>query len=277
MAVGSSALHTPIKHRFLDIIVGQIVGAASTPRLNWIDTFLTIDCCAGNGDASIHSWTSSPEILYKHLDWASRHDLKATGIFIEKHSHTVEMLRRNMLLFPKYGELFPNPIPPDIIVIHGDYRSSEVAKQIGPVSKKTAVFLHIDPNNVHGVQLSKELRAVLPIYTTMLVTLGCNAGGVKRLPESERLQWFDRLEYLLQLMRPHHDACLVQLERDRAQWAYLLTVPKVWRSRIEDVIPKLGDEYWAKGLGYEWYSDGNFWKMAERLFLKVDGSERSPI
>jgi hypothetical protein len=276
MAVGSSAEHTPIKHALLKICSGMVAGAAS--KIPWLDEFMAIDCCAGSAAASIHSGKSSPEILCEDLNWASLHGLKATGYFIEKHPHTVGLLRKNMAFFEKYGDLFPSAIQPVKTIIHGDYRSADVARQIKPIGPRTAGILHIDPNTVHGVELSEEFRKVLmPGYITTLVTLGCNAGGLKMLPYSERVKWFDRLKYLLKIMRPHHDACLIQLQRDKSQWAYLLTVPKVWRDRIECLIPKLANEYWVRGLAYSWYSNGEFWKAAESLFLRKDGSEQSPI
>jgi len=279
MAVGSSAEHTPIKHALLKMVSGQIAGAAS--KIDRFNELLVIDACAGSGNASIHSGTSSPEILCGHLDWASSHGLKARGYFVEKHDRTVELLARNIGSFSRDNELFPKDDlkQPIIEIFHGDYRSPGLAMRIGPRKLGVTGFLHIDPNHANDVELSGELLAALPTDTTMLVTLGCNANGIKRLPAIERIKWFDRVNYLFLLMRRNHDACLIQLQRDKAQWAYLLTVPKVWRDRIGNAIPKLAKLYWAKGVISDWHSDSNenFWKAASRLFLKVDGSEQNPI
>lgn len=126
--------------------------------------------------------------------------------------------------------------------------------------------MHIDPNHVDNVELSPFLRRRLPPLTTNLVTLGCNANGIKRLPPVERKKWFDRLEYLLSLLKPYHDACLIRLERDEGQWAYLLSVPRKWCDRTEPTIRSLG-KFWPKGITRYWFSEGRLLEAAKELFL----------
>jgi hypothetical protein len=263
MAVGSSANRTPIKHFLLDALLGMIIGAASVIRS--IKEVLLIDCCAGDAIDTEYSGTSSPKIFQKHLDWAHVRGLWGRGFLIEKDVYTVDRLRGNMAA----GSM---------IIIPEDYASEEVAKQIGATGAETTAFVHIDPNHAHDIKEFDHLLKILPDRTTILVTLGCNVGGIKRLPRIERHKMLERLKYLIRIKRSYHSACLVRLERDKAQWAYLLTVPQGWRPRVEKIIRKLEKEHWPKGVAFYWLEDGEvaFWKAAKYLFLKVDGSEETP-
>jgi hypothetical protein len=259
--VGSSATHTPIKHALYNRSLGRIVGAASQMGLK----VTVIDACSGDGQDTLFSGTCSPSIALKHLQWAQKHGMTTAGYLVERDANTVSLLRQRIA-------------DGLVTIIHGDYRAVDVADVIGPMDSDTTAFLYIDPNHANDVELSPHLRALLPELTTMLITLGCNANGIKRLPCEERWKWFERVEYLLQLKRPYHEACLVRLERDKHQWAYLLTAPQKWRDRVEKDIDALGKLLWQKGVASHWLSDGEkeFWAAAERLFLKVDGSEESP-
>jgi hypothetical protein len=256
--VGSSA-HTPYKHALLDDMVATSLGAAS--RIEWLSDNLLIDTCAGNGTSNAWSGTSSPEIICRR---AERSQAKPTRVvLIDRDAATVDQLRQ------KFGLLS------NVRIIHGDYQTEYTAGMIGKIYPKANVLLHIDPNHVDDVGLSPWLRRILPDSTLVLVTLGCNANGIKRLPLDERRQWFKNLEHILQLKLPRHDACLVSLMKDASQWAYVFTIPNKWRARYDAVVRSLARRHWAKGVEMNWLSDGAtaFWAAAERLFLKVDGSE----
>jgi hypothetical protein len=255
--VGAS-LRTPYKHALYSGCLGKCIAASS--RLSWIEDNLCIEGCAGGGVSNAFSGTSSPEILLKHISYPLAKPTRA--YLIERNVASVDHLRQNMV----YAE---------IKILHGDYRSPGIARQIGPSGKGTSAFLYIDPNHADDVELSPSLRAILPIYTLMLITLGCNANGIKRLPTERRVQWFDRLKYLLSIKLDHHDVCLVSLMRDHAQWAYLLSSPTVWRDDYDHIIGGVARKHWTKGVKKNWLSDSRaaFWKAAEYLFLKVDGSE----
>ena len=260
--VGSSAERTPYKHALLNALLGKILGASS--RLSWLSDNLLIDACAGDGRSNAWSGTSSPLLFCHHANLAKK---PTRCVMIEKSNYEW------MILESLIGEIDIRKI---VQVLHGDYRSREIAQQIGRCRPFTNCFLHIDPNHANDVGKIEHLyNNVLSEYLLMLVTLGCNASGIKRLPLEQRREWFSCLEYLLQLMRHNHDACLIRLEKDAAQWAYMITSPSVWKGHISAMVRDLSRSYWAKGVEMHWYHDEPkaFWRAAEILFLKIDGSE----
>lgn len=259
--VGSSAERTPLKHGLLNMLLGKILGASS--RLSWLTNNLLIDTCGGDGCSNAWSGTSSPILFCHHASLCKK---PTRCIIVEKSDHE----------FSKLAALMDIIDTKKIVeVLHGDYRSEEIARAIGRCSPSTNCFLHIDPNHANDVGKIEHLYSNLSEYVLMLVTLGCNASGIKRLPVEQRMEWFCCLEYLLGIMRHNHDACLVRLEKDAAQWAYLITAPEVWKGHIRTMVRDLSRVYWAKGVEMRWYRDDPkaFWQAAELLFLKIDGSE----
>jgi hypothetical protein len=153
-----------------------------------------------------------------------------------------------------------------IELVHGDYCSEEVARKIGKPSD-AVVFINIDPNSVNSVELSSWLRANLKgALVNWMISMGCNAGGVKMLKEGERAKWRERLIYLLGTLELSQDVCLVSLQGDVAQWAYLLCVPSQWHERIEKLRKGLS-EHWPRGVDIHWHSDGGLLNVADEFFL----------
>jgi hypothetical protein len=260
--VGASAERTPYKHALLNAILGKILGASSC--LPWLTDNLLIDACAGDGSANIWSERSSPLLFLHHANLCKK---PTRVVMIEKTPYEYMKLKKLM------EEMDTKKI---VQVLHGDYRLEEIARAMGCCHRSTNCFLHIDPNNVNDVGSVEHLyRHALSEYLLMLVTLGCNASGVKRLPLKIRKKWFIHLNYLIGLMRDNHDGCLIRLEKDAAQWAYLVTLPTVWKRHIGSVVQDISRLYWAKGVEMCWYRDdpAAFRAMAEKLFLKIDGSE----
>jgi len=255
--VGGS-LHTPYKHALHDKILGKQIGAAT--RLPWIEEILYIDACAGSYTANAFSGTSSPQILMKHLAYPFGKPMRC--YLIDKNTASVDQLRQHIT-------------DPRVTILHGDYRSAEIARIIGPSRDGTVAYIYIDPNHADDVEISSHLRAISPEHTIKLITFGCNASGIKRLPTERRRQWFDRLEYIVSIKPPTHDICLMSLMRDSAQWAYVLSSPIVWRKAYDSIINGVTRMHWTKGVAIHWLSNDvdAFWRAAYRLFLKVDGSE----
>lgn len=242
--VGKSP-RTKFKHELTDKMEGMFIGAACNLSRYGKDNVLMIDLCAGSGEPTAYSGTSSPQLMLKHLYWATDHSLiPVRGILIEKNAHTVALLRTNI---PVGGN-------PPIDIHHGDYRSPEMAAVIDKaVTPSTVCFFNLDPNNVHAIELSPELRAALPEWTTMIVPMGCNAGGLMMLSAEIRAEWYARLIFLLKVMRPNHDAMLIRLERDSDKWAYLITVPTVWRRKVDGILARMERlEFWPKGFDPVW-------------------------
>lgn len=262
LEVGESFDRTNFKHTALNRFSGQVAGAASC--MAWVNKVIFIDACAGDGHRSAYSGTSSSEIFAKHLCWLKRKGCYAKGYLIEANGHTFMRLEAAMSALAQ--EAGCEQLPEILTLIRGDYRSAQVAAQIDLPTEQTVTFLHIDPNHVDDVELSEYLRARLSPMTTGMVTLGCNANGIKRMPWEERRKWFDRLEYLLSLLEPHQDASLICLDRDEAQWAYLLSIPRKWRDKTQATIRSLS-RLWPKGIRSYWHSDGTLLPAAKELFL----------
>jgi hypothetical protein len=256
-----SSERSPIKHGLLDKTAGKLV--ASVEFIPWLKGTVLIDTCGGDGVSNAFSGTSSPEILCFHGQYAGQKPIEV--ILIEINPASVDQLR------VKFGGY------KNVRIIQGDYTSREVAEEIslGLIGPDISVLLHIDPNHADHVKLSMAMRRILPPSTLILTTFGCNAHGIKRLPEERRMQWMERLCYLLSVKQDRHDACLITLNRDAAQWAYLFTCPSKWKEKYDSQIVRPACIHWAKGVEVYWLSDGEktFFAAVERLFLKVDGSE----
>jgi hypothetical protein len=262
MPVGESFGRTKFKHTALNKFSGQVAGAASC--MGRVDKVIFIDACAGDGHRSVYSGTSSAEIFAKHLCWLKARGCRAKAYLIEANHHTFMRLEAAMSALAQEAGF--EQLPEILTLIRGDYRSAQVAAQIDLPTEQTVTFLHIDPNHVDDVELSESLRTRLSLLTTWMVSLGCNANGTKRMPWEERRKWFDRLEYLLSVLEPHQDASLICLDRDEAQWAYLLSIPRKWRDKTQATIRSLS-LLWPKGIRCYWHSEGTLLPAAKELFL----------
>lgn len=261
--VGQSPEHTIFKHALLNKLIGQFAGAASYLRH---DKIVMVDATAGDGRDSGFSKMSSPKIFSRHLKFLARQRrCRAFVYMIEADQPT--FFRLGLAIDEIAEELDFPELETHVFRILGDYRSPDVAAKLA-LSDRSIAFLYIDPNNAGNVELSQAMRDKLPSRTTYLATLGCNASGVKRAPDvTPRLECIDNLEYLLRFVNQYQDACLIRLDRDKAQWAYLLTVPSVWRERTEKETIGPMRKHWSRGLKCDWHSDGRLMEIANELFL----------
>jgi hypothetical protein len=241
---------------------GQVTGAAS--RLSGVSNVVFIDACTGDGKPNPFSLTSSPEIFAYHVHWLHQRGMKVCCYLIESDQCTfIELEKSVTLIAEKLGwpELLRH-----FVLVRADYRSPEIVSRLIDVTDQSVVFLYIDPNSVHQVELCHELRVRLPALTTWHVTLGCNVAGIKRSLLGERQKCFERVKYLLRTVQPYQDACLVRLERDASQWAYLVNSPMKWRDKTDSVIRSLS-KIWPRGVSSYWHSDGTLLPAAKELFL----------
>jgi hypothetical protein len=259
--VGESFERTFCKHTILNKISGKFAGAAS--RLG-LDRVVFIDACAANGIPSQFSRTSSPEIFCKHLKFLHDCRCPALAYLIEIDRAIFDRLKTSItaiaakLAFPQLRE--------NLMLVHGDYRTPSVVDLLGPFTDDTALFMFVDPNTPPQIELVAALRSKLPPLTTWMVSLGVNAGGIKRLPQTERLEWFGRVKDLVDCVQWYQDAALIRLENDSSQWAYLLNVPEKWRQQTEADIQAL-QKYWPRGISHFWLSDRKLLPAAKELFL----------
>lgn len=218
--IGASA-RSVSKHNVLNRIVGMLVGARRyLPMFDDYDVL--VDLCAGDGVPNSYSQTSSPAILKKHYDCLMKEKDVNTRrtvhmLFVERDEHTCGVLRHT------YGD--------SAEVYHGSSTDDFVAAYIHTHAyTNSMIFVHYDPNQITDWKFSDVLHEQLSGYKflTTFSTLGCNVGGLKRLPLGQRQGWFMELSKILNLLRSYHDAELFVLDRDASQWAYLVTGPKKW-------------------------------------------------
>lgn len=241
---------TPCKHFLLDRLLGREVGVISTGRLP-VRQALLYDMTAGDGVPYVSAEQAellgdsisnfergcSPGIFLRHASWLDRRKripVSLTGC--EKQSLTHAELVKNTsawLQVAGWNELdrgmFESP--------HGSgfirYIHANSQEMRGPgINRDASCFIYNDPNHIEDWSLTPEFVRNCPKFTTSLSTLGCNVGGLKRIEEEKRREWFVRVEILCDaLLQRWHDACLFSVG-GADQWAYLITAPVKWRDEI---------------------------------------------
>lgn len=225
---------TPIKHFVLNLALGQVTGVLALRRPD-VPARLPLhvfDLCAGDG-VSEAGHTSSPEIIHKHINFpALRGEAHAT--LIERREETFAILQDHWGNHPR------------LKLMNGDSRGLKLR----PLGRDVAVFIHVDPNSIAEWPVTPAMIATFTRATTFLATLGCNVGGLKRLGfEEHRKQWYDHVRALL-AVPPWHDVQLYVLDRDQAQWAYLLRVPSAWADDTARAVLRYGNRHWPNGLKF---------------------------
>lgn len=228
--VGRSS-RTPFKHWLLSLELGRLVGIFANPvaraKVHAVaKPFLVVDLCAGDGGGQ-YGAESSPAIITKHLDFASQRGVWVNSILIEKNAATIDELRANV------------PRRSWCEIVNSDARDW-VCPQL---KDRQAVFVHSDPNHIEDWPMTPEFVANLTETTTMLATLGCNVGGLKRLSRDQRMGWYEHVARCVENMPSYHDAVLVRLDGDQANWAYLLRLPTKWCRQTVEYILKSGKKY----------------------------------
>lgn len=259
--VGRSTGRTPFKHFLLKAIVGQLVGVLGTQSSKVpckANPFLAVDLCGGDGhEPTDGTHQASPIILHKQCEWLrNKRGLQSFLDIIEKDEYTFEQLEINCRDLTTGGWMR---------LLKGDAREYTL-----PLLKSDqAAFVHCDPNNVASMPLTGPFVESWNKYTTYLVTLGCNVGGLKRLSLEDRRQWFTYVELLVKHLSRHHDAVLFWLQHDASQWAYMLSLPKVWKARFVADAQRKAVEMWPHGVGAISYRDSrvDFGTQVARLFL----------
>ena len=256
--VGRSS-RTPVKHMILDKMVGKIAGVLSTQSASVpcrANPFLVVDLCGGDGVVA-EDHDASPQILHRHCCWLIQRKHKARLMVFEQSPHSFGLLDFSTAFYPGRDDWF---------TIHNqDSRLFVMPKMLA----NQAAFVHCDPNCVDQTPLTDSFLDSWNKHTTYLVTIGCNVGGAKRVSIEERAKWFWYVESLCNRLPRNHDSILFWLERDASQWAYLLSIPKVWSKDFSKKIVDKASAWWPNGLGMTSYRDERkqFDLNIKRLFL----------
>lgn len=274
MTVGTS-VRTVGKHDLLNKLLGREVGvihrgytSAGFRRSGIFSSSVIFDLCAGNGIPSEYSKTSSPQIILYHAGYLLRHSREAKVFLFEKDPNT----------FAKLYSGFSD----QAVCILGDSRfiSVEKLKELNLDWHKHPFFFHADPNTVSNFPLTAEFLDSIPVNTTGLITLGCNAGGIKRIARDERDKWRQNVLMVCDSIAPHHDAILLTLLNDESQWAYLIVTPTAWVDRVRDDGQK-AFKSWPHGVSTDSYRSEfpSFMSRLDYLFLtekeRNNGSARN--
>lgn len=249
---------TPFKHWVLDAHLGKIAGVLSTKNASVpavANPFLCVDLCAGDGTET-EDHQSSPRIIAKHCNFLARRGFSVRCVFIEKQAATFESLEASM---DAVDMAFPCEL-----------RNADATEyRFVPSCEKQAVFINCDPNSIADLPFSEVLAKSLTPTTTMTLTLGCNVGGLKRLRREQREEWFQYISVMIEIMPSWHDALLVALENDDAQWAYFTRLPKVWTEQQVSAIASKGQTLFPRGVRVESLHKNRqgFYDLVNRLFL----------
>jgi len=123
----------------------------------------------------------------------------------------------------------------DLVCIRAFHGSGSDA-DLSLIQRGTSVFALNDPNAITDFAMrptfAVEVAERTPWFRS-LSTLGCNPAGLKRLSADERRNWFRLLQQQERALPQHRDLLLAAIERDDAQWAYLMGEPMKWKSVME--------------------------------------------
>lgn len=252
--VGRSS-RTPFKHWILKTILGRINGSLSTNSDKVPanpDPFHILDLCAGDGlSTDLHD--CSPKIINSHVKWAKDRGMKVRATYIEKGTSTFVQLMANCSGY--HNAEFINADATTVSIV--------------PTCPNQAIFVNADPNTIRDWPVSESLIESLTPTTTLLITMGCNVGGLKRLPLDERKEWFDHVAKVTHSLPSFHDAILVVLNNDMAQWAYLIRDPLKWSSKTMEAIRSKAKTLTGSGVTIASirHNSGEFSELLRQLFL----------
>jgi hypothetical protein len=230
---------THAKHELMSSVVGQEVGVAV--KLD-VDRLVWIDLTAGDAapvDGEKWNRSCSPGILAHH----AAHSRKPVEIVLhEIQPATFDRLCGNLerflpdLGYEKDGDsVWRLDGSVSITAINASGHDADVAF----ISNRDAVFVLNDPNAITEWAMRPTFAREIVDRTwcfRSLSTMGCNPAGIKRLPFEERQAWFDMIGTQQNTLPHYRDLLLAAIERDEAQWAYLLCTSAKWRTTSENVV-----------------------------------------
>lgn len=231
MSVGKSN-RTAFKHSLLDMLLTREVEILSQHLKNPIyispsSPYQIIDFCTGDG-SDTSEYGSSSKIIINHLKILKKNKIYCKVILLEKDKNAYDKLRKNLNEHYKREDLYTV----DIKYIDAKDYEIEIA------NSRQGIFCNIDPNHMNDFPINKRTIEKLSRSktTTMLISMGCNVGGLKRLSENERYAWFNWIDNIMETLANWHDLLLISINNDSSQWAYLLRLPKVWTDKTKRKI-----------------------------------------
>lgn len=294
MQVGKSGV-TPCKHFLLNRLLGREAGVLSK-GMPPVREALFYDMTAGDGVPYISveqqeigidalrqfNDSCSPGIFLRHIHWLATRTTRPVQLTgFEKQSITHAELVRNTtewLESAGWHQVERGVHTHAAALIRYLHANAQDARPPG-INRNASCFVYNDPNHIEDWSLTPAFVQNCPKFTTSLSTLGCNVGGLKRIEEDKRREWFIRVEVLCDaLLQRWHDACLFSVG-GADQWAYLITAPEKWRdeitkecmlaaSKLEKKITAPPQVVWRKR------DPNGFYELERFLFLTKDELNR---
>jgi hypothetical protein len=158
------------------------------------------------------------------------------------------------------------------------YNRSGANADVTDIDRDTAVFVVNDPNAITEWAMRPTFAAEIATKTWLsrcLSTMGCNPGGIKRGPITDRINWFATVREQQQAMPEYRDLSLAALDRDEAQWAYLVATSKEWRAKTDQAAKKSAKNC-NRSVSIAWWRQEphQFDDLLLRLFLQKSELEQ---
>lgn len=237
---------TPAKHDLMTKLYGREVGAAH--QIPQITELVWLDLTAGDGlpSESDREWrrSCSPGILaylarFPRGNGGPPQATKPTLVLLhERQARTYVTLLENLgthlplLGYQRVAENEWHCGPVVLRAVNADGGTADLSM----IRRSTAVMVSNDPNAIVDWAMPPGMPAEIAARTPWhlgLSTMGCNPAGLKRLDWETRQGWYSHIQSQITALRSHHDLYLTAIERDDAQWAYLITAPAKWREGTE--------------------------------------------
>lgn len=261
---------THAKHALMRSFIGQEVGVVNLlASRGQVSRCVWFDLTAGDGVAPDEiPWEQgcSPGILGHY---AANLRVPATVVLSEIATATYDRLLASLAeRLPQLGYTVAGPArwrrgTVEVVAVHG----SGAGADISIINRDDAVLVLNDPNAITEWAMRPTFAQEVCDRTwrfRSLSTMGCNPAGLKRVDLAERLQWFELIQQQQAALPLHRDLLLTAIERDDAQWAYLIGTASKWRPTTENVARS---EFAKVGCTVEmsWYrTDRDLFEAAKR-------------
>lgn len=263
---------TIAKHDLMNRMIGQEVGA--TRYMRGIGRNCWVDLSAGDAspvDGAEWHRACSPGLLAYH---ASKARQPVVITLHEIQPATYDRLIANLAEhLPAFGYSRNDHNEWSIgsrVQLYAFNGSGHLAN-VTPIRPGDAAFVLNDPNAITEWAMRDSFSGEIAERTwcaRSLSTMGCNPAGIKRLSLSERVEWFSLISTQERSLPEHRDLLIAAIEKDDAQWAYLICTAEKWREKTEDAARKAFEKV-GRTVEMAWYraDKDEFENSKQRLFL----------
>jgi hypothetical protein len=288
-SVGRSDHRTPAKHGVLDLMLGREAGvvryASAAVRIP-LKRLMWFDLTAGDGAVDGIGTTASPLLFAKHSLYRPGCTIMVQATELQPNTYATLLsnlarhlphITNNRNKHCRYQRTAENIWVADdrnsvFMVLNADGLETRFAEY--ECGLGDWLFINNDPNHIKDWALSGTALAIVVdrgARVSMMTCMGCNVGGIKRLPREERDIWVNKVRDMNKIVAKLYniDNLLVEIQNDAAQWAYLLTRPYKWT--VDDDRREIARIYQQQNLAVKIFSLRDepdlFEECLRRLFL----------